>query len=48
MRKIVSPLDGVTSPMAKSEKPVAFKLLASEAQGLALDFLTNTSAIRTQ
>lgn len=47
MRKIVSPLDGIMSPLGRRES-TAVSLLQSEAQGLALDFVTNSSAIRTQ
>lgn len=47
MRKIVSPLDGVTSPLGKKTKPVAVSLLASEPQGMAIDFVANTYAVRT-
>lgn len=47
MRKIVSPLDGVQSPLGKRDN-AAVTLLQSETQGLALDFITNTRAIRTQ
>lgn len=47
MRKIVSPLDGIRSPFGRRDTTPAQTLLGSEAQGLALDFLSNTSAVRT-
>ena len=47
MRKIVSPLDGIRSPMGKRNDNGAVVLLQSEPQAFALDFLTNTSAVRT-
>ena len=47
MRKIVSPIDGIKSPLGQ-KSIAAVTLLQSETQGMALDFITNTSAVRTQ
>ena len=47
MRKIVSPLDGITSPLniyGVSAFPAAV-LLSSEPNGFALDFMSNSYAI---
>lgn len=46
MRKIVSPLDGVRSPFPNRQDNAAVTLLQSEAQGLAVDFTKNQSAVR--
>lgn len=46
MRKIVSPLDGVRSPLGRVNDVPALNLINGEPQGFALDFRTNTSAVR--
>jgi hypothetical protein len=46
MRKLVSPLDGIKSPLGRRDQNTAVTLLGSEGNGLAIDFTTNSVAVR--
>lgn len=46
MRKIVSPLDSIKSPIGRREQIPAVTLIGSEANGIAFDFTTNSVAVR--
>jgi hypothetical protein len=46
MRKIISPLDGIKSPLGKRDTSPAVTLLGSEGNGIAFDFMANSVAVR--
>lgn len=47
MRKIVSPLDGIRSPITRTNDVPALNLISGEQQGFAIEFIKNTYAVRT-
>lgn len=47
MRKITSPLDGIRSPVSRTNDTPAVALLSGEPQGFAIEFIKNTYAVRT-